>query len=70
MEMSEAISVELTKLETEGVEGFDAHLQQSVLVVSSLLCVVADNLRASEVVSHLGGSARKYCWMCMVSHVI
>ena len=69
LEMSEAISVELTKLEKEGIEAFDAHLQQVVLVVSPLLCYCRQS-RASELVSHLGGSARKYCRMCMVSNVV
>ena len=70
MDMSEAISIELSKIEIEGVEAFDAHLQEIVVVVSPLLCMVADNPRASEILNHLGGSARRYCRMCMVSTTV
>ena len=65
--MSEAIATELGKLENDGVEAFDAHLKEFVIVVSPLLCIVADNPPASEILNHLGGSARRYCRMCMVS---
>lgn len=40
---------------------------QVVLVVAPLMCILADNSRASELLNHLGASARKYCRMCMVS---
>lgn len=66
MEMSEAIAADLKSLETEGAEAYDVHLQQMVIILSPLMCLVADNPRASEVLSHLGGSARKYCRMCIV----
>lgn len=62
--MSGALAEELNILE---VEAFDAHLKEIVVVVAPLLCIVADNPRASEVLNHLGGSARRYCRMCMVS---
>ena len=67
MEMSEAIANDLKHLENEGAEAYDVHLQQMVIIVSPLMCLVADNPRASEVLSHLGGAARKYCRMCTVS---
>ena len=67
MEMSGAIAADLKYLETEGAEAYDVHLQQNVIVLSPLMCLVADNPRASEVLSHLGGSARKYCRICTVS---
>ena len=70
MDMSEAIATELSKLENDGVEAFDAHLKEFVIVVSPLLCIVADNPRASEILNHLGGSARRYCRMCMVSTTV
>lgn len=53
MDTSEAISTELKHLENEGVEAYDAHLKQQVIVVSPLLCVVADNPWASEILNHL-----------------
>ena len=67
MEMSGAIADDLKYLENEGAEAYDVHLQQMVIIVSPLMCLVADNPRASEVLSHLGGSVRKYCRMCTVS---
>ena len=70
MDMSEAIATELCKLENDGVEAFDAHLKEFVIVVSPLLCIVADNPLASEILNHLGGSARRYCRMCMVSTTV
>ena len=70
MDMSEALAMELIKLEGEGIEAIDSHLKESVLVVAPLMCLVADNPCASEVLNHLGGSARRYCRMCMVSKII
>lgn len=67
MDMSGAIAIELSKLENEGIEAFDAHLKEMVIIVSPLLCIIADNPRASEILNHLGGSARRYCRICMVS---
>ncbi len=45
-------------------------LDQSVLVVSPLMCILADNPRASEILNHLGPSARRFCRMCMVSSYV
>ena len=52
-------------LETNGVEVFDIVLNQLVLVVSPLMCVLADNPRASELLNHLGSTATNFCRMCM-----
>ena len=62
-----AIVSDLMLLEKEGVEAYDAKLQQTVLVVSPLMCIVADNPHASEILNHLGGSAKRYCRICMVN---
>ena len=70
MDMSGEIAIELDKLENEGIEAFDAHLKEMVIVVAPLLCIVADNPQASELLNHLGGSAHRYCRMCMVSKLI
>ena len=51
------------KLETEGI---DAHIQCEVLLVAPVMAVLGDNPRASEVVSHMGSSANKFCRMCGV----
>lgn len=67
VEMSDVIVSELTLLEKQGIEAYDASLQQEVLVVSPLMCILADNPRASELLNHLGGSSRRYCRMCMVA---
>ena len=66
IEMAEAIVGELKILE-EGIEAFDAMLKKDVLVLAPLICILADNPRASEILNHLGGAAKKYCRMCMVS---
>ena len=66
MDMAAPLAKELSVLELEGLEAFDSYLQQTVLVIAPLLCVLCDNPRASELLNHLGGSARKYCRMCMV----
>ena len=66
VDMAEAIVEELAALE-KGIEVYDAFLKQIVIVLAPLLCILADNPRASELLNHLGGSAKKYCRMCMVN---
>ena len=63
LDMSTSIVTELAALEKEGLEAFT---KQPVIVLAPLMCILADNPRASELLNHLGGSARKYCRMCMV----
>ena len=46
---------------------YDAHLRQEVLVIAPVLLIMADSPRHSELLNHLGSSARRYCRMCMVS---
>ena len=58
---------ELEKLE-KGVVMYDAYLQKKVLVIAPLLCILADNVRASELVNHMGSAANKYCRICQVSN--
>lgn len=69
VDMTPPIAQELCALEKNGVEAFDALLKQPVIVVAPLMCILGDNPRASEILNHLGSSARKYCRMCMVSCV-
>ena len=64
-DMGAAIASELTLLE-EGIEAYDALTQGNVIILAPLLCILADNPRASELLNHLGSSARKFCRMCMV----
>lgn len=67
VDMAQPLAQELCDLERSGIEAFDVLLGQPLLVVAPLMCILADNPRASELVNHLGSSARKYCRMCMVS---
>ena len=48
LDLSSPIAEQLTALEQEGVEVYDAFLQQMVLVMAPLICIVCDNPRASE----------------------
>ena len=66
LDMAGAVVADLTTLE-DGIEAYDALLEETALILSPLLCILADNPRASELLNHLGGSARKCCRMCMVS---
>ena len=66
LDMAEPFAQELHQLETHGLIVYDAFLEEEVLVVAPLLCVICDNPRASQLLSHLGGSAKKYCRFCMV----
>ncbi|KAL5473641.1 hypothetical protein EMCRGX_G028149 [Ephydatia muelleri] len=56
LDLSSPIAEQLTALEQEGVEVFDAFLQQMVLVMAPLICIACDNPRASELLNHLGSS--------------
>lgn len=67
VDMSEAVVTELTMLEQE-IEAYDTFLKQEVIVVAPLLCILADNPCASELLNHLGGAAKKYCRICMVCY--
>lgn len=67
MEMVEPIVADLLRLE-EGVVMFDATLKQSVLVVAPVLCVIADNPRASDITNHIGNSGNRFCRMCDVRY--
>ena len=67
LEMAKPIARDLYVLENEGIVTYDAYLQQHVLVLAPVLCLLADNPRSSELVNHLGSAARKYCRICDVS---
>ena len=66
VDMAQPLAQELCHLEKDGIEAYDVFLDKPVIVVAPLMCILADNPRASELVNHLGSSARKYCRMCMV----
>ena len=65
--LAEPVVDSLSKLEN-GVCMYDAFLQQRVLVFAPVLLIIADNPMASELCSHQGNSANKYCRMCLVRH--
>lgn len=67
LNMAEPIVNDLLKLE-EGVIMYDAAMQRDVCVVAPVLCILADNVRASELASHCGCTANKYCRMCEVCY--
>ena len=65
MTLAEPIVNSMLKLE-EGLPMYDAALQEEVLVVAPLFLIIADNPMASELCSHQGSKANKFCRMCMV----
>ena len=67
LELAEGFIEDLVKLESEGIVMYDAHLQSEILIIAPVIFIISDNPRASEIVSHMGNSANKYCRMCTVS---
>lgn len=66
LEICPPIVEDLYRLETEGIITYDAHLKEDVLVVAPVLCVLCDNVRASEITNHRGSTANRFCRMCLV----
>ena len=52
---------EVNALAENRIETYDAMLKQILIVICLVMCIIADNPRASERLNHLGGSARWYC---------
>lgn len=67
IDMAQPIVDDLLELEN-GVEMFDAMLGTDVIVIAPLICFLCDNPRASEICSHLGSSAHKFCRICEVDY--
>ena len=65
LQMAQPIVEELLLLQ-EGIEMYDAYLQQNVLVPAPVLAFMGDNPRASEILGHMLGSPNKFCQQCMV----
>ena len=49
----------------KGVIMYDSFLQDDILVVAPVLCIICDNPRASEITNNLGPGSRLFCRMCM-----
>ena len=63
IEMAEPLAKDLLE---NGIITFDAYLNEEVLVVTPMICLICDNPRASELVNHLGTSTTCYCRLCLV----
>ncbi len=68
MELAEGFIHDLVQLE-EGVVMYDALLKTNVLVGAPVILIIGDNPRASEILSHMGSTANKFCRMCMVCKI-
>lgn len=66
LDMASPIADELILLESSGLEVYDALHNEHILVIAQILLFIADNPMASQLLNHLGGSALKYCRICMV----
>ncbi len=66
LDMAVPLSHELQDLE---MHAYDSVMKKHVLVMAPLMCILADNNRASELLNHLCSSSRKYCRMCMVRKI-
>ena len=65
MDMAEPLVDNLLALEN-GIKVFDAHTGTNVFVVAPVLCCLCDNVRAAELLNHLGSKATRLCRICMV----
>ena len=66
LELAEGFIQDLVKLESEGIVVYDCYQKTDVLLLAPVIAIIGDNYRASEIVSHMGNSANKFCRMCMV----
>ena len=64
--MSAPLVEDLLKLE-DGMYMYDASKEEQVLVFAPVMSILCDNPRASELLNHLGSSAKKFCRVCLVN---
>ena len=64
--MTKPLLDDLLSLE-KGITVFDTSLGCDVTLISPVLCCLCDNVRAAELINHLGSKATKLCRFCMVS---
>ena len=66
LDISQPVVDDLLDLELHGITAYDAHLQEDMLVVAPLMCVLCDNPQHSEIMNQSGPSANLFCRICMV----
>lgn len=66
VQMSEPLVNDLLSLE-KGIHVYDCLTKSEVLVLAPVISILCDNVRASEIVNHLGSTAIKLCRICDVS---
>ena len=69
LDMAVPITDDLKQLE-EGIEIYDSLLKRNIIIIAPVLCFLCDNVRASELLNHLGSKAKKFCRICMVCILI
>ena len=67
LQMTKPLVADLLELEHKGLVMYDAYLEEEVLVIAPVICVLADNPRASDITNHIGSSGVKYCRICEVN---
>ena len=67
MNMASPVVTDLKMLEKRMVT-YDACL--STILLAPTIPILSDNPRHSELLNHAGGSANKYCRMCMVRSIV
>ena len=67
VDMSEEIVKDLNQLE-KGIVMYDSYMKQNALVLAPVICFICDNVRASELVNHMGHTANRFCRICQVKY--
>lgn len=70
LQMAKPLVDDLLELERRGLAMYDAYLEEEVIVIAPVICVLADNPRASDITSHIGRSGTKYCRICEVNNLL
>ena len=69
LDMASPVVADLKMLE-KGMVTYDACLKKDILLLAPTMAILSDNPRHSELLNHAGGSANKYCRMCMVRSLV
>ena len=68
LKMADNLVDNLMSLES-GITVYDAWMKQKVIAICPVLCILCDNVRAAELVNHLGSRTNLLCRMCMVINI-